>query len=120
MARAIIVVVGFCLLMLVSCTERLVCPAYQSAYIYDKDALRKKFSYFNEDSTPKIYASAPGKTKYLIAEPTSYRKKVRSLQTVPAKRVLTVLPDSLDPTKQVSKAELDSSARSIIDSTYVV
>jgi hypothetical protein len=119
MIRALIVVVGFSL-MLVSCTQQLVCPAYQSAYIYDKDALRKKFSYFNEDSTPKIYASAPGKTKYLIAEPTSYKKKVRSLQTVPAKRVLTVLPDSLDPEKAVTGAELDSAARSIIDSTYVI
>ncbi|HEU5289938.1 MAG TPA: hypothetical protein VFU05_04790 [Cyclobacteriaceae bacterium] len=119
MIRAFLVVVGFSL-MLVSCTQQLVCPAYQSAYIYDKDALRKKFSYFNEDSTPKIYASAPGKTKYLIAEPTSYKKKVRSLQTVPARKVLTVLPDSLDPSKAVTGAELDSAARSIIDSTYVV
>lgn len=119
MIRAFIVVVGFCLL-LVSCTQQLVCPAYQSSYIYDKDALRKKFSYFNEDSTPKIYASAPGKTKYLIAEPTSYRKKVRSLQTVPAKKVNTVLPDSLNPDKAITKAELDSSAQSIIDSTYIV
>lgn len=106
--------------MLVSCTERLVCPAYQSAYIYDKDALRKKFSYFNEDSTPKIYASAPGKNRYLIAEPTTYKKKLRSLQTVPAKRVLVVLPDSLDPEKQVTGAELDSAANSVIDSTYIV
>ena len=119
MVRAFIVVVGFSL-MLVSCTQQLVCPAYQSAYIYDKDVLRKKFSYFNEDSTPKIYASAPGKTKYLIAEPTSFKKKTRSLQTVPAKKVLTVLPDSLDPEKAVTGAELDSAARSIIDSTYVV
>ena len=119
MTRAFIVVVGFCLL-LVSCTQQMVCPAYQSSYIYDKDALRKKFSYFNEDSTPKIYASAPGKTKYLIAEPTTYKKKLRSLQTVPARKVNTVLPDSLNPDKAITKAELDSSARSIIDSTYVV
>jgi hypothetical protein len=119
MARAFLVVVGFCL-MLVSCTQQLVCPAYQSAYIYDKDVLRKKFSYFNEDSTPKIYASAPGKNKYLIAEPTTYKKKVRSLQTVPAKKVLTVVPDSLDPEKMITGAELDSAARSVIDSTYVI
>ena len=106
--------------MLVSCTQQMVCPAYQSSYIYDKDVLRKKFSYFNEDSTPKIYASAPGKTKFLIAEPTSYKKKLRSLKTVPAKKVHTVLPDSLNPDKAITKAELDSSAHSIIDSTYVV
>jgi len=119
MTRAFIVVVGFCL-MLVSCTQQMVCPAYQSAYIYDKDVLRKKFSYFNEDSTPKIYASAPGKNKYLIAEPTTYKKKVRSLQTVPAKKVNVVLPDSLNPDKEVTGAELDLAAQSIIDSTYIV
>lgn len=119
MIRAFFVVVGFCLL-LVSCTQQLVCPAYQSAYIYDKDALRKKFSYFNEDSTPKIYASAPGKNKYLIAEPTTFKKKTRSLQTVPAKKVLVVLPDSLNPDKEITGAELDLAAQSIIDSTYIV
>jgi hypothetical protein len=119
MTRAFIVVVGFCLL-LVSCTQQLVCPAYQSAYIYDKDALRKKFSYFNEDSTPKIYASATNKNRYLIAEPTSFKKKARSLQTVPAKKVNTVLPDSLNPDKEVTGAELDLAAQSIIDSTYIV
>ncbi len=119
MARAFIVVVGFCLL-LVSCTQQMVCPAYQSAYIYDQDALRKKFSYFNEDSTPKIYASAPGKNKYLIAEPTTYKKKVRSIQTVPSKKIFVVLPDSLNPDNEVTGAELDLAAQSIIDSTYIV
>jgi len=119
MVRAFFVVVGFCLLLM-ACTQQLVCPAYQSAYIYDKDALRKKFSYFNEDSTPKIYASAPGKTKYLIAEPTTYKKKARSLQTVPAKKVNVILPDSLNPDKEITGAELDLAAQSIIDSTYIV
>lgn len=119
MARAFVVVVAFCLL-LVSCTQRMVCPAYQSAYIYDKDALRKKFSYFNEDSTPKIYASAPGKNKYLIAEQTTYKKKLRSLKTVPAKEVYVVVPDSLTPGGEVTGAELDLAAQSIIDSTYIV
>jgi hypothetical protein len=118
MARALLVVVGFCSL-LVSCnTQKVICPAYQSAYIYDKDALRKKFSYFNEDSTPKVYAAS--KTKYLIAEPTSYKKKVRSLQTVPMKQVNVVVPDSLKAGGEVTKEELDLAAQSIIDSTYIV
>lgn len=118
MARALLVVVGFCLL-LVSCnTQKVICPAYQSAYIYDKDALRKKFSYFNEDSTPKIYTAS--KTKYLIAEPTSYKKKVRSLQTVPMKQVNPVVPDSLKAGGEITKEELDLAAQSIIDSTYIV
>ena len=118
MARAIILIVGFCSLLVSSCTQRLVCPAYQSAYIYDKEALRKKFSYFKEDSTPKIYTAS--KNKYLIADPVTYKKKVRQLQTVPMKRVNVVVPDSLKEGAEITKAELDSAANSIIDSTYIV
>ena len=71
----------------------MVCPAYQSAFIYDKDALRKKFSYFKEDSTPKIYTAS--KNQFLIAEPTTLRKKTREMRTVEAKPVQPVVPDSI-------------------------
>jgi hypothetical protein len=101
-----------------ACTQRLVCPAYQSAFIYDKEVLRKKFSYFKEDSTPKILTAS--KTKFLIAEPVSYQRKTRSLQTVEMKPVYPIVPDSLQPGYEVSLAELDSAAHSIIDSTYIV
>ena len=115
-----------------SCTQRLACPAFQSAYIYDQNELRKKFSYFLEDSTPKIYSAS--KTRYLIAEPTSYKKKVRSIKTVAMQDVNVAVPDSLSPNfdedlgKQgadgedgvVPGAELDLAARSVIDSTYIV
>ena len=117
MARALAVVLLFCI-ALGGCTQRLICPAYQSAFIYDKEALRKKFSYFVDDSTPKILTAS--KTKYLIAQPTSYARKIRSLQTVEMKPVFPVVPDSLRDDYVVSKAELDSAARSIIDSTYIV
>lgn len=107
----------------------MVCPAFQSAYIYDKDELRKKFSYFQEDSTPKIYSAS--KTKYLIAEPVSYRKKVRTMKTVAMRPVDVVVPDSLSPDFDenlgkdgedgvVPGAELDQAARSVIDSTFIV
>lgn len=114
-------------LLLSACTQRLICPAFQSAYIYDKDELRKKFSYFLEDSTPKILTAS--KTKYLIAEPVSYRKKLRGLQTVQMKPVNPVLPDSMRMGDEdgllgedgvVPGAELDLAARSVIDSTYIV
>ena len=117
MARAFVVVVGFCLL-LVSCTQRVICPAYQSAYLYDKEALRKKFSYFNEDSIPKIYATS--KTKYLIAEPVSYKKKVRSLQTVPMKRVNPVVPDSLKEDGLQAEIDVSGVERNVNDSTAVL
>ena len=105
------------ILMLGACTQRSICPAFQSAYIHDKDALRKKFSYFQEDTTPKILTAS--KNKYLIAEPTPYRKKLRSMQTVAMKPVPVVVPDSLVNEDSVSMEELDRAARSVIDSTFI-
>jgi len=116
MARVLLLFIGCCL-ALGSCTQRQICPAFQSAYIHDKDALRKKFSYFLEDSTPKLLTAS--KNKYLIAEPTPYRKKVRSLQTVTMKPVPVIVPDSLVNEDSVSMEELDRAARSIIDSTFI-
>ncbi len=124
MIRALLI---FCTLsiFLSACTQRVVCPAYQSAFIYDKDALRQKFSYFNQDSTPKVL-TASSKNKYLVIEPVSYKKKIRSMQTVEMKPIKTVLPDSLqpgyDPNAEgvIPGAELDMAARSVIDSTYIV
>lgn len=105
------------LIALGACTQRMICPAYQSAFIYDKEALRKKFSYFQDDTTPKVLMAS--KNKYLIATPTTYQKKVRSLQTVEMKPVYPVVPDSLRD-DYVPLADLDSAARSVIDSTYIV
>jgi hypothetical protein len=116
MARLFVVVVALSLL-LGACTQKMVCPAYQSAYIYDKNELRKKFSYFNEDSTPKILTAS--KNKYLVADPITYKKKVRQIKTVTARPVKPVVPDSLTMDGEVSKADLDRAARSVIDSTYI-
>lgn len=117
MKGALAVIVGFCFLCC-ACTQRTVCPAFQSAFIYDKEALRKKFSYFQEDSTPKLLAAS--KTKYLIAEPVAYSRKVQMLQTIEMEDVMPVVPDSFNMQDDVSLAELDAAARSVIDSTYIV
>jgi hypothetical protein len=111
-----------------ACTQRSICPAFQSAYIYDKDQLRKKFSYIKEDSTPKIYSAS--KTRYLIAEPVSYRKKIRMIQTVPMQPIYVALPDSFKIKEEGLLGEegedgvlpgtaLDLAARSVIDSIYI-
>jgi hypothetical protein len=107
-----LVILGFGLL-LASCTQRMICPAYQSAFIYDKDELRKKFSYFQDDSIPKVLTAS--KNKYLVAEPISYRKKIRTMQTVAMKPVPVKVPDSLTEEGDVSLAELDMAARSVMD-----
>lgn len=128
MVRALLAFVTI-LVFLNACTQRTICPAFQSAYIHDRDQLHKKFSYFKADSTPKIYAV--NKTKYLIAEPVSYRKKIRSMQTVPMMPVNVVVPDSLDEKKKkqmleegedgvIPGSELDLAARSVLDSTFIV
>jgi hypothetical protein len=101
-----------------SCTQKMVCPAYQSAFIYDKEELRKKFSYFKEDSTPKI--ASVSKTKYLVAAPTTYRQKERSLKTVAAKPVRPIIPDSLVlGDSSAIAADLNRAARSVMDTTYI-
>ncbi len=92
MPRGFLYVVGI-IAILSACTQRLVCPAYQSSFIYDQETLKKKFSYFQEDSTPKILTAS--KSKYLIAVPESYRKKYRRMQTVEMKPIYPVIPDSL-------------------------
>lgn len=127
MARPFFALLSFSLLFVTAaCTQRTICPAFQSAFIYDKNELRKKFSYFQEDSTPKVFTAS--KTRYLIAEPTTYRKKMRSLQTIAMKDIHPALPDSMKLQEEglvgedgvVPGAELDLAARSVIDSTYIV
>lgn len=110
MSRISLLSVGI-ILLLGACTQRMTCPAFQSAYIYDKEALRKKFSYFQEDSTPKILTAS--KSKYLIAVPESYRKKMRSLKTVEMKPIYPEIPDSL---KIEEGADLILAERDVIDS----
>lgn len=113
MRRIALLWVGF-IFLLGACTQRMTCPAFQSAYIYDKEALRKKFSYFQEDSTPKILTAS--KNKYLIAVPESYRKKMRSLKTVEMKPIYPEIPDSL---KIEEGADLIMAERDVIDSATV-
>ncbi len=97
-----------------ACTQRMTCPAFQSAYIYDKEALRKKFSYFKEDSTPKILTAS--KTKYLIAVPESYRKKMRGMNTLEMKAIYPEIPDSL---KIEEGADLIMAERDVVDSMAI-
>lgn len=117
MTRAFIVVVVFASL-LASCTQRMVCPAYQSAFIYDKDALRKKYSYFKEDSTPKILTAS--RNKHLIGVPVSYKKKVRALETVPMKLVNPIVPDSLQEGFDETEMDVSEVERNVNDSTAVI
>ncbi|MDX1628016.1 MAG: hypothetical protein R3345_04910 [Fulvivirga sp.] len=76
-----------------ACTERTICPAYQSAFIHDDEVRERYFSYFKEDSTPKI--ASVNKDRFLIIEPMSYQEKLRSFRTIPMKDVYPQDEDSL-------------------------
>ncbi|WP_157494033.1 hypothetical protein [Fulvivirga imtechensis] len=96
-----------------ACTERAICPAYQSAFIHDKEVLKRHFSYFGEDSMPKVMEAS--KDKFLIIEPMSYRKKLRSLETIPMKDIYPQEADSLRFDDKFYLAERDG-----YDSTAVI
>ncbi|MEO1055124.1 MAG: hypothetical protein AAFX87_31100 [Bacteroidota bacterium] len=78
----------------------MICPAYQSAFIYDKEELNKRFSYF-QDSLPKENLTASvQKDRFLIIEPQSFKKKNRSLQTIEMKDVMPI-PDTTNIEEEI-------------------
>lgn len=111
-----------CITLLAACnTQRMICPAYQSSFIYDKEATRARFSYFNEDSTPKVYTAS--KNQYLVAVPESYRKKYKKMQTVEMKPVYPPdLSDSIKQQDEYSLAEVADvdSTQGAVDSVYAI
>ena len=98
------------LLIFQACTERTICPAYQSAFIHDKEVLKRQFSYFGEDSMPKVYEAS--KDRFLIVEPVSYHRKLRSLQTIAMTDIYPEVEDSTD----VQDDEFYLAERDVIDS----
>lgn len=81
------------LLILSSCTQRLVCPAYQSAFIFDKPTAREKFVYYNESiTTPKEILASNSKSITLPPRDSSWANS-------------TVLPGPALP--QVKRVKMD-------------
>ena len=106
-------------LLAFSCSERAVCPAYQSAFIHDKTALDRHFSYFREDSMPKNLLTS-SKNNFLIIEKQPYKKKVKNFNTVPVKIIYPVLDDSTALSGDaLMVAEMDVVDSATVDSTAV-
>ena len=58
-----------------SCTQRLICPAYQSAFIYDKPTQKEKFVYYNDNpSASKDILASNSKTITLPARDSAWDK----------------------------------------------
>lgn len=131
------------LLVMGSCTQRLICPAYQSSFIYDKPTAKEKFVYYNESTTQprEVLASANSKTITLPPRDSTWKKSdalpgpalphVRRVKKdryllLPEKTYKKVLkalrtvemkpvyPKKQDDSLDIA-AELDSAARSISD-----
>lgn len=78
--RTYLVVFSIIALMAACNTQRQICPAYQSAFVHDSTARVRMFSYFGEDSLPKVMEA--NKDRHLLIDPVTLRKKRRMMQTV--------------------------------------
>ena len=79
----------FSTLILQSCQERMICPAYQSTFILDDEARYELFSRFEKDSVPEAYAGV-NKNAYGLIKQRPRKKREREMATVAMRNVLPV------------------------------
>lgn len=142
MTRALFVLLA-CLFALVGCnTQRTICPAYQSAFIFDKSTERKTFLVYNEDKNqPQEVLASNSKTLNLPPRDSSWDKSVvipapslpierrvkkdrylllpkktyrKALRALQTVPMKAVYPKKVDDSLAIKKA-LDSAARSVTD-----
>ncbi len=82
-------------ILIVSCHNKITCPAYQSKFILDEDVFKEQFSLFEADSTPKQKLGKVKKSKYGIIVQKTYKKKLNEMKTIAMKTVYSETPDSL-------------------------
>jgi hypothetical protein len=142
MTRALFLLLA-CLFALVGCnTQRTICPAYQSAFIFDKSAERKTFLVYNEDKNqPQEVLASNSKTLNLPPRDSSWDKSVvipapslpierrvkkdrylllpqktyrKALRALQTVPMKAVYPKKVVDSVDIKKA-LDSAARSVTD-----
>lgn len=131
------------LFVLVGCnTQRTICPAYQSAFIFDKSAERKTFLVYNDDKNqPQEVLASNSKTLNLPPRDSAWDKSVvipapslpverrvkkdrylllpqktyrKALRALQTVPMKAVYPKKVDDSLAIKKA-LDSAARSVTD-----
>ena len=107
MLRALGVLVGVWLLS--SCTQKMVCPAYQSAFIFDKPTAREQFVYYNADTvnTRDVLASA-GNSITLPPKP------------LPGTKSMVVMGDSVEARYEVMQAPALPKAKTVKRDRYLL
>ena len=78
MSRAVIVCIYACCGLLFGCTtQKMICPAYQSAFIYDKPSQKEAFVYYNANkSQAREVLASNSKTLTLPANDSTWEKSV--------------------------------------------
>ncbi len=141
MTRALTFFFAYVFMLMGCTTQRTICPAYQSAFIFDISAERKNFVLYNENKNqPQEVLASSSKTLTLPARDSSWEKSVvLPGPSLPLERrvkkdrylllpkrtykkalraLQTVQMQKVYPKKEDSlniKKELDSAARSITD-----
>ncbi len=89
-------------LILQSCQERMICPAYQSTFILDDEVRYQLFTRFEKDSIPKEYAGVK-KSSYGLIEPMGRKKRERSMAIVAMR---TVMPAKTEDSLTTSATDI--------------
>jgi hypothetical protein len=82
-------------ILIVSCHNKITCPAYQSKFILDEDEFKNQFSLFDVDSTPKQKLGKVKKSKYGIIVQKPFKKKFNEMKTIAMETVYPETSDSL-------------------------
>lgn len=87
---------------ILGCTQN-ICPAFQSYYILDEEIRQKQFTYFAEDSMPRIDMADINKSQFGIIDqpivsriPPPIRNPFSRLNSVPMKIIYPAKVDSLE------------------------
>ena len=90
----ILLLIGF-MILVVSCHNKITCPAYQSKFILDEYEFKNQFSLFDADSTPKEKLGKVKKSKYGIIVQKPFKKKLNEMKTIAMETVYPETSDSL-------------------------
>ncbi|EMR00728.1 hypothetical protein [Cesiribacter andamanensis] len=73
-----------------ACQERMICPAYQSTFIFDEEVRYQLFTKFEADSMPKQYAGVD-KNLFGLIKKQPRKKKERQMAIVAMRNILPLL-----------------------------
>ncbi len=91
MRKSIICTIALAIMLgLSACNDKLICPAFQSYYVFDDDQREQMFSLFGEDSLPKMDGDVVKNQNGLVKQPRlfPYQRKKQELNTVPMETVM--------------------------------